>query len=118
MNNTPTGTALQRSSNCNTPFIEACTVPDFARKYYKTGETVPDWNLSDMASYAFVYSAENAGESKSTSKTMITEDVCAFSVAMYEEVYDEIPTMKVSVYGIPKSLLRINLEKHLEVRNF
>ena len=49
LNNTPTGTALQRSSNCNTPFIEACTVPDFARKYYKTGETVPDWNLSDMA---------------------------------------------------------------------
>lgn len=118
LNNTPTGTALQRSSNCNTPFIEACTVPDFARKYYKTGETAPDWNLSDMASYAFVYSAENAGESKSTSKTMITEDVCAFSVAMYEEVYDEIPTMKVSVYGIPKSLFKDKFGKTFGSKEF
>lgn len=62
--NTPDGASYnkQTSSDCSAPFIEACIVPDFALGYYNPGDTIPDWNLSDRADYAFGYSVEKAGE--------------------------------------------------------
>ena len=37
---------------------------------------------------------------------------------LYEEVYDEIPTMKVSVYGIPKSLFKDKFGKTFGSKEF
>ncbi len=49
---------------------------------------------------------------------MVSLDIGAISVAMYEDFYDDIPKMNISVYGVPKSLFKKNLEKHLEQMNF
>lgn len=118
LKNMPMGTSSQQNTGCNLPFIEGCTVPDFALKYYNPGKVVPNWNISDRASYAFSYAVENAGDVKSTSQTMITSDVCAISVAMYEEIYNEKPTMKVSVYGVPKSLFKTKFGKTFGSKEF
>lgn len=54
----------------------------------------------------FTYRVEKEGDVKSTSDTMVSLDVGAISVAMYEDFYDDIPKMTISVYGVPKSLFK------------
>lgn len=106
--NTPDGALYnkQTSSDCGAPYVEACIVPDFALPYYNANDTIPNWYLSDRAGYAFTYRVEKAGDVKSTSDTMVSLDVGAISVAMYEDFYDDIPKMTISVYGVPKSLFK------------
>ena len=106
--NTPDGALYnkQTSSDCGAPYVEACIVPDFALLYYNSNDTIPNWYLSDRAGYVFTYRVEKAGDVKSTSDTMVSLDVGAISVAMYEDFYDDIPKMTISVYGVPKSLFK------------
>ena len=106
--NTPDGALYnkQTSSDCGAPYVEACIVPDFALPYYNANDTIPNWYLSDRAGYVFTYRVEKAGDVKSTSDTMVSLDVGAISVAMYEDFYDDIPKMTISVYGVPKSLFK------------
>lgn len=106
--NTPDGALYnkQTSSDCGAPYVEACIVPDFALPYYNSNDTIPNWYLSDRAGYVFTYRVEKAGDVKSTSDTMVSLDVGAISVAMYEDFYDDIPKMNISVYGVPKSLFK------------
>lgn len=106
--NTPDGALYnkQTSSDCGAPYVEACIVPDFALPYYNSNDTIPNWYLSDRAGYVFTYRVEKAGDVKSTSDTMVCLDVGAISVAMYEDFYDDIPKMTISVYGVPKSLFK------------
>lgn len=106
--NTPDGALYnkQTSSDCGAPYVEACIVPDFALPYYNSNDTIPNWYLSDRAGYVFTYRVEKAGDVKSTSDTMVSLDVGAISVAMYEDFYDDIPKMTISVYGVPKSLFK------------
>ncbi len=106
--NTPDGALYnkQTSSDCGAPYVEACIVPDFALPYYNSNDTIPNWYLSDRAGYVFTYRVEKAGDAKSTSDTMVCLDVGAISVAMYEDFYDDIPKMTISVYGVPKSLFK------------
>ena len=96
----------QTSSAYGAPYVEACIVPDFALPYYNSNDTIPNWYLSDSAGYAFTYGVEKTGDVKSTSDTMVCLDVGAISVAMYEDFYDDIPKMTISVYGVPKSLFK------------
>lgn len=49
---------------------------------------------------------------------MVSLDIGAISVAMYEDFYDDIPKMNISVYGVPKTLFKKNLEKHLAQKSF
>lgn len=106
--NTPDGALYnkQTSSDCGAPYVEACIVPDFALPYYNANDTIPNWYLSDRAGYVFTYRVEKEGDVKSTSDTMVSLDVGAISVAMYEDFYDDIPKMTISVYGVPKSLFK------------
>lgn len=106
--NTPDGALYnkQTSNDYGAPYVEACIVPDFALPYYNANDTIPNWYLSDRAGYVFTYRVEKAGDAKSTSDTMVCLDVGAISVAMYEDFYDDIPKMTISVYGVPKSLFK------------
>ena len=106
--NTPDGALYnkQTSSDYGAPYVEACIVPDFALPYYNANDTIPNWYLSDRAGYVFTYRVEKEGDVKSTSDTMVSLDVGAISVAMYEDFYDDIPKMTISVYGVPKSLFK------------
>ena len=106
--NTPDGATFdkQTSSKCEAAYEQACIVPDFALAYYNPNDTIPNWYLSDQSNYVFAYSEEKAGDAKSTSDTMVSLDVGAISVAMYEDFYDDIPKMTISVYGVPKSLFK------------
>ena len=106
--NTPDGATFdkQTSSKCEAAYEQACIVPDFALAYYNPNDTIPNWYLSDQSEYVFAYSEEKAGDAKSTSDTMVCLDVGAISVAMYEDFYDDIPKMTISVYGVPKSLFK------------
>ena len=81
----------QTSSAYGAPYVEACIVPDFALPYYNSNDTIPNWYLSDSAGYAFTYRVEKTGDVKSTSDTMVSLDIGAISVAMYEDCYDAIP---------------------------
>ncbi len=118
--NTPDGATFdkQTSSKCEAAYEQACIVPDFALAYYNPNDTIPNWYLSDQSEYVFVYSEEKAGDGKSTSDTMVSLDIGAISVAMYEDFYDDIPKMNISVYGVPKTLFKKNLEKHLAQKSF
>lgn len=106
--NTPDGATFdkQTSSKCEAAYEQACIVPDFALAYYNPNDTIPNWYLSDQSEYVFVYSEEKAGDGKSTSDTMVSLDIGAISVAMYEDFYDDIPKMNISVYGVPKTLFK------------
>ena len=106
--NTPDGATFdkQTSSKCEAAYEQACIVPDFALAYYNPNDTIPNWYLSDSAGYAFTYRVEKTGDVKSTSDTMVSLDIGAISVAMYEDFYDDIPKMTISVYGVPKSLFK------------
>ncbi len=118
--NTPDGALYnkQTSSDCGAPYVEACIVPDFALPYYNSNDTIPNWYLSDQSEYVFVYSVEKAGDVKSTSDTMVSLDVGAISVAMYEDFYDDIPKMTISVYGVPKSLFKKKFGKTFGSKEF
>lgn len=118
--NTPDGAIFDKqiSSKCNAAYEQACIVPDFALAYYNPNDTIPNWYLSDQSSYVFVYSVEKAGDVKSTSDTMVSLDVGAISVAMYEDFYDDIPKMTVLVYGVPKSLFKKKFGKTFGAREF
>ena len=118
--NTPDGALYnkQTSSDCGAPYVEACIVPDFALPYYNSNDTIPNWYLSDRAGYVFTYRVEKAGDAKSTSDTMVCLDVGAISVAMYEDFYDDIPKMTISVYGVPKSLFKKKFGKTFGANEF
>ncbi len=118
--NTPDGTLYnkQTSSDYEAPYVEACIVPDFALSYYNSKDTIPNWYLSDRAGYAFTYRVDKAGDVKSTSDTMVSLDVGAISVAMYEDFYDDIPKMNISVYGVPKSLFKKKFGKTFGANEF
>ena len=108
----------QTSSDYGAPYVEASIVPDFALAYYNPNDTIPNWYLSDQSEYVFVYSEEKAGDGKSTSDTMVCLDVGAISVAMYEDFYDDIPKMNISVYGVPKSLFKKKFGKTFGANEF
>ena len=114
--NTPDGALYnkQTSSDYGAPYVEACIVPDFALPYYNANDTIPNWYLSDNARYVFTYRVEKAGDVKSTSDTMASLDIGAISVAMYEDFYDDIPKMNISVYGVPKSLYNKAYQKEAD----
>ena len=76
------------------------------------------WYLSDSAGYAFTYRVEKTGDVKSTSDTMVSLDIGAISVAMYEDFYDDIPKMNISVYGVPKSLFKKKFGKTFGANEF
>ena len=118
--NTPDGALYnkQTSSYCGAPYVEACIVPDFAIPYYNSNDTIPNWYLSDRAGYAFTYGVDKAGDAKSTSDTMVCLDVGAISVAMYEDFYDDIPKMNISVYGVPKTLFKKKFGKTFGPKEF
>ena len=118
--NTPDGALYnkQTSSDCGAPYVEACIVPDFAIPYYNSNDTIPNWYLSDRAGYAFTYGVDKAGDAKSTSDTMVCLDVGAISVAMYEDFYDDIPKMTISVYGVPKSLFKKKFGKTFGAKEY
>ena len=108
----------QTSSDYGAPYVEASIVPDFALAYYNPNDTIPNWYLSDQSEYVFVYSEEKAGDGKSTSDTMVCLDVGAISVAMYEDFYDDIPKMNISVYGVPKTLFKKKFGKTFGPKEF
>ena len=108
----------QTSSDYGAPYVEASIVPDFALAYYNPNDTIPNWYLSDQSEYVFVYSEEKAGDGKSTSDTMVCLDVGAISVAMYEDFYDDIPKMNISVYGVPKTLFKKKFGKTFGSKEF
>ena len=108
----------QTSSDYVAPYVEACIVPDFALAYYNPKDTIPNWYLSDSAGYAFTYRVEKTGDVKTTSDTMVSLDIGAISVAMYEDFYDDIPKMTVSVYGVPKSLFKKKFGKTFGAKEF
>ena len=118
--NTPDGATFdkQTSSKCEAAYEQACIVPDFALAYYNPNDTIPNWYLSDQSEYVFVYSEEKAGDGKSTSDTMVCLDVGAISVAMYEDFYDDIPKMNISVYGVPKTLFKKKFGKTFGSKEF
>lgn len=118
--NTPDGASYnkQTSSDYEAPYVEACIVPDFALPYYNSNDTIPNWHLSDRAGYAFTYGVEKTGDVKSTSDTMVSLDIGAISVAMYEDFYDDIPKMNISVYGVPKSLFKKKFGKTFGANEF
>ena len=118
--NTPDGALYnkQTSSDYGAPYVEACIVPDFALPYYNANDTIPNWYLSDNARYVFTYRVEKAGDVKSTSDTMASLDIGAISVAMYEDFYDDIPKMNISVYGVPKSLFKKKFGKTFGANEF
>ena len=118
--NTPDGALYnkQTSSDYGAPYVEASIVPDFALAYYNPNDTIPNWYLSDQSEYVFVYSEEKAGDGKSTSDTMVCLDVGAISVAMYEDFYDDIPKMNISVYGVPKTLFKKKFGKTFGSKEF
>ena len=90
----------------------------FALPYYNLNDTIPNWYLSDSAGYAFTYRVEKTGDVKSTSDTMVSLDIGAISVAMYEDFYDDIPKMNISVYGVPKSLFKKKFGKTFGANEF
>ena len=108
----------QTSSAYGAPYVEACIVPDFALPYYNLNDTIPNWYLSDSAGYAFTYRVEKTGDVKSTSDTMVSLDIGAISVAMYEDFYDDIPKMNISVYGVPKTLFKKKFGKTFGSKEF
>lgn len=118
--NTPDGATFdkQTSSKCEAAYEQACIVPDFALPYYNSNDTIPNWYLSDSAGYAFTYRVEKTGDVKSTSDTMVSLDIGAISVAMYEDFYDDIPKMNISVYGVPKSLFKKKFGKTFGANEF
>ena len=118
--NTPDGALYnkQTSSDCGAPYVEASIVPDFALPYYNSNDTIPNWYLSDSAGYAFTYRVEKTGDVKSTSDTMVSLDIGAISVAMYEDFYDDIPKMNISVYGVPKTLFKKKFGKTFGPKEF
>ena len=108
----------QTSSKCEAAYEQACIVPDFALPYYNSNDTIPNWYLSDSAGYAFTYRVEKTGDVKSTSDTMVSLDIGAISVAMYEDFYDDIPKMNISVYGVPKTLFKKKFGKTFGSKEF
>ena len=118
--NTPDGALYnkQTSSDYGAPYVEASIVPDFALPYYNSNDTIPNWYLSDSAGYAFTYRVEKTGDVKSTSDTMVSLDIGAISVAMYEDFYDDIPKMNISVYGVPKTLFKKKFGKTFGSKEF
>ena len=118
--NTPDGALYnkQTSSDYGVPYVEASIVPDFALPYYNSNDTIPNWYLSDSAGYAFTYRVEKTGDVKSTSDTMVSLDIGAISVAMYEDFYDDIPKMNISVYGVPKTLFKKKFGKTFGSKEF
>ena len=108
----------QTSSDYGAPYVEASIVPDFALPYYNSNDTIPNWYLSDSAGYAFTYRVEKTGDVKSTSDTMVSLDIGAISVAMYEDFYDDIPKMNISVYGVPKTLFKKKFGKTFGSKEF
>ena len=118
--NTPDGALYnkQTSSDYGAPYVEASIVPDFALPYYNSNDTIPNWYLSDSAGYAFTYRVEKTGDVKSTSDTMVSLDIGAISVAMYEDFYDDIPKMTISVYGVPKSLFKKKFGKTFGAKEY
>ena len=67
---------------------------------------------------AFTYRVEKTGDVKSTSDTMVSLDIGAISVAMYEDFYDDIPKMNISVYGVPKTLFKKKFGKTFGSKEF
>ncbi|MGN0318634.1 MAG: hypothetical protein ACI4E1_11960 [Lachnospira sp.] len=102
----PDGTYILRGTdNYNSSFgmniYSGNIIPEFARQYYESH--IPDWNHEYEPSLAFSYSGN---DDMSTSDSMVDTDVGAFSVALYEDFYGYSPTLTVSIYGVPNSLLK------------
>ena len=49
---------------------------------------------------------------------MVSLDIGAISVAMYEDFYDDIPKMNISVYGVPKTLFKKKFGKTFGPKEF
>ncbi|MGN0317957.1 MAG: hypothetical protein ACI4E1_08520, partial [Lachnospira sp.] len=101
----PDGTYILRGTDDDSSFgmppYSGNIIPEFARQYYESD--VPDWVYEYEPGLAFSYRCNG---DMSTSDSMVDTDVGAFSVALYEDFYGYSPTLTVSIYGVPNSLLK------------